>query len=52
MRVQYTKETCPYLSIEYVLMYNFELIWPGLATSEQIQLICDSQKNQLYPSTD
>ena len=26
-------------------MYNFELIWPGLAMSDQEQLICDWEKD-------
>ena len=34
------------------LMYNVEIIWTGLSMSDQGQLICDSQKNQLYLSTD
>ena len=31
------------------LMCSFELIWPGLAMSEQAQLIFDSQENHFYP---
>ena len=33
-------------------MYNFELICQDLAMSDQAQLVCDSQKNQLYSLTD
>ena len=37
--------------LNVLLMYNFEVIWACIAMSDQTQLICDSQKNQLHTST-